>query len=212
MDPGRHFTIAILVASAALLGGGQALAPAPALAMVDNGAAVCPVLGASWFDQVMCLGLREDDGGGDEETRGCDGETHGCEVILVRDPKCGDPQVICVPVGGSGSPGASKDHDIRVVDQPARGGRPSGGKRAPREPFEDPQQMRERDERACLHYSRNFQRLSEAVERLVNEHKWGKSEEVLSEDRVEYILDLAKEEWDIQSKKWIDRRCRRFWA
>jgi hypothetical protein len=110
-----------LAAGLLLLGGGQAIAPAPAFAMVDNGPGdlVCSELGASWFDQ-WCFqqGDLRDDGGGDGGSSTARNvpppgpskppPMEGHEVIRPTGtaPKrnCGDQGVICPPWGGNRTP------------------------------------------------------------------------------------------------------------
>jgi hypothetical protein len=94
----RRIGIAMLASAAALLGGAQALAPTPAVAMVDSGGQPCSSV--SWFDQFNCVDSAEDGGGG--------GGSSGGEVIHVSGvapkPKCSDDGVICIPLG-PGKPG-----------------------------------------------------------------------------------------------------------
>lgn len=113
--------VAILAVSAAFVGAGQALSPAPAMAMVDlgGGGTGCP--GEFWIDQ-FCSDQKEIDGGGELE----EGGGSGGEVIVVTDPTCGDPNVVCVPVGGDPSaPAPTTGTDQDPAEEPFQRGRGS---------------------------------------------------------------------------------------
>ena len=104
-------SIAMLAVCAAFVGGGEALAPTPAIAMVDlgSGGQECQF----WID---CFNQEESgSGGGDGGSSGgagpSGGGTSGGEVIHVHDPNCSDPNVTCVPVGGDNRAPSQTDPD-----------------------------------------------------------------------------------------------------
>lgn len=90
--------IAMLASAAALLGSGHALAPAPAVAMVDSGGKPCSRV--TWFDQFTCVDSVVNGGGSNGITAGTG---RAGEVVFVSGtgskPKCGEQGVICVSLG-----------------------------------------------------------------------------------------------------------------
>jgi hypothetical protein len=115
-------SIAMLALSAAFVGGGQALAPSPAIAMVDlgSGGQECQF----WID---CFNQAESGSGGGDSSGGAGpsgGGSSGGEVIHVHDPKCSDPNVTCVPVGGDNRAPSQTDPDTGTSqDEPFTRGR-----------------------------------------------------------------------------------------
>jgi hypothetical protein len=114
---------AALATGAALLSGGQVLAPAPALATEaeDSGNKVCQP-GTFWIDQFGCVA--EENGGGDPAQAGgelaCDEQGIFCVSGTAPKRACDDPSVICVSLGDDRKP--RRDHDNSKVND--------GGKRA----------------------------------------------------------------------------------
>lgn len=95
-----------MLASAAALIGGQALAPTPAFAVGASGAQTCS--NVTWFDQFKCIvDSVQNNGGGIGGGGGSAGATPGTgrpgEVIFTSgvapNPKCQDPGVFCVSIG-----------------------------------------------------------------------------------------------------------------
>lgn len=119
-------TIAALTASAALVGGAQALAPAPAVAMVGNDGP-CSTFGVFWIDCVV----NEEGGGGSGESGGGSGSggggVKGNEVIAINGKA---PTVIKVPVGARGDSGAGSGAERNQSGGPSRQG--GGPGRLPR--------------------------------------------------------------------------------
>jgi hypothetical protein len=126
-------SIASLIALLAIAGGAQALAPAPAAAMVSSEAPgqcvpVANLAGVGWNGVSLCVAEEQGAGGAAIPGTGRPGE-----VIQIRDtPPAGSPRPcpypgLCLPQGG-GAKGSDPDRGNRLDDAPPpRGGSPTKG-------------------------------------------------------------------------------------
>jgi hypothetical protein len=213
----------MLASAAALIGGGQALAPTPAVAMVDSGGEPCS--NVSWFDQFDCT-PQNDDGGG----------SSGSEVIFVSGvapkPKCSDDGVICIPLG-PGKPGPPDPDSRPPREGSGRGHQPqpdgtdrghavckkpstgregvvcpgtSAGKKNPPKPRDLLAEELQRA-RLCRLTEANLRRFRKWREEVKTGQLMGKPLSRDSPDRRRRLLDIFDEEVELENQSAVEHQC-----